>query len=70
MSQRMASLEMPTLGYARSAAPTLKVVDTHKDDESINTVRLADNAKETVHGFTLHETRHSTESRLLDAIVL
>ena len=50
MSQRMANLEMQTLGCTQSAAPVLTDIDTCRDDESINTMRIANDAKEKVDG--------------------
>ena len=41
MSQRMANLEMRMLGYSHSSAPALEDLDINRDDESINTMRAA-----------------------------
>lgn len=50
MSQRMANLEMRTLGYTQSTAPKSTAVDTCRDDWSIVTMRMANNAKARLHG--------------------
>lgn len=50
MSQRMANLEMRTLGYTQSAAPILTDMDTCRDDESINTMKIANDPKERTDG--------------------
>ena len=44
ISQRMANLEMRTLGYPQSCAPTLAALDTNKDDDSVNATRAATDA--------------------------
>lgn len=44
MSQRMANLEMRTLGYSRSSALTLMSPDMSSDNDSINTIRPVNDA--------------------------
>ena len=44
ISQRLTDLEMRTLGYSRSSAPTLAALDTGGDDDSINTTKAANEA--------------------------
>ena len=46
MSQRIANLEMRTLGYTQSAAPVLTDIDTCRDDESITTMKIRNDAKQ------------------------
>ena len=46
MSQRMANLEMRTLGDSQNSAPSLANVDVTKDDDSIITMRAANDADE------------------------
>ena len=39
ISQRIANLEMRTLGYSQDSAPTLAALDIDRDDDSINTIK-------------------------------
>ena len=45
ISRRLANLEMQTLGQARSSAPTLTIMNTTRDDDSISTMRVAKDDK-------------------------
>lgn len=63
MSQRMANLEMRTLGYTHSVPPNLAIEDSRRDDESINTLKFTKDAKERMHG----EQANTNEERDLNA---
>lgn len=64
MSQRMANLELRTFGLSRSAAPTLAALNTSRDDDSIKTIRAANDAQEKVlgeHSKTIEETNQKAD---------
>ncbi|KAF6217703.1 hypothetical protein HO133_006530 [Letharia lupina] len=64
MSQRMANLEMRTFGLSRSAAPTLAALNTSRDDDSIKTMRAANDVQEKVlgeHFETIEETNQKAD---------
>lgn len=65
ISRRMANIEMQILGQARSSAPTLTTLNTTRDDDSINTMRVAKDDKKHIStplrtGDTIKETGGDT----------
>lgn len=61
ISQRMANLEMRTLGPSQSVDSTITVPDINRDDDSINTVRVANDFKKKVTGESSDTVKETTQ---------
>ena len=69
ISQRMASLEMRTLGNSQRPAPTLKAHDIDAENDTIHTIKDADESDEDITGRSrLVETQRTTREDLDQAI--
>ena len=66
MSQRMSNLEIRALGHSESADPTLAGLEINRDDDSINTMKVAEDANKdgnapAQHVQTIEETDQDTD---------